>query len=1003
MAASRLFADDPGPCPRHAACGRADLLRVLAAAGPQARDWLAAQLGYEALRPEPAPRDDVPPSAPSRPPVPTDAGRPGDPLPPREPLRAWLYAVVDRQELRPADPSTAPTAEDAADAAPPDDVPALTAADLQSAGQPGPEPQPLVPDRRLARFLRRCLRRPGPSQRLDVGRWVQAVAQGRTPRRLPTQRLPGWHHGSALVIDGSAAAQVVSHDLHHLLHLAWRGSAGQVALYWCDAQGDWWQLRQPNGSGGGRGSGSAGLPWQPSSARQARRHRHWLLVSPGGAATRPWAGLGLAAAALAGGGSAQALVLNPHVPRSDPGSDPGSGPSHWPFGLRLCTWDHGASLLPRRPAAAGEADEAASSGVPILLQALSLAVRVEPALLRAVRLALGLPVAVEVDFWRHEDVQTSPLAAQIQPLRMAHYRSEAARHLPLAQRQRVARLVAEQHRHASPLIRHEEAVLAADLAPGAWSAEQAQATQRFWQGTARLLRDAPTSEAAQSLSRYVGRTEGRAHAGLWAADTGLAETWVRAMRERVQAGAALPAGLPASVVRQVLDDSADHGPFESRSLVQRGQTLCAPNGAHWFYMDTTTRFTLGELRQVPRGAGLVVQAAGLSRYVPLPDGRPTPLLQLNGPGPWVIESPRERLTVAAVDPSLAQADRWALEWGRDRHGLYALAPSPWGEPAKLYRLDEPDADGECFRPVSGDPEQAAPGCSMRVGADARYGLWAEIVVGPAVQRLRWIEPGRFRMGSPDSEPERFDNEGPQHEVTLTAGFWLADTACTQLLWEAVTSDNPSHFRDSRRSLGTVHPNSPLGAADLPVEQVSWNDVQGFLMSLKRVLPRCVPGLPTEAQWEYACRAGTQTPFSFGLQITTGHVNYRGDAPYAGGAWGFDRNRTVEVKRLPPNDWGLYEMHGNVLEWCADGLRTYTDQAQVDPMGARDDEAPSRVMRGGSWSGGARGARSAYRDAFAASMSSSYLGFRLMLAGPRRANAGDEAGWARPGPGAGQHA
>ena len=122
------------------------------------------------------------------------------------------------------------------------------------------------------------------------------------------------------------------------------------------------------------------------------------------------------------------------------------------------------------------------------------------------------------------------------------------------------------------------------------------------------------------------------------------------------------------------------------------------------------------------------------------------------------------------------------------------------------------------------------------------------------------------MGSPDNEPEREDDEGPQHQVTLTEGFWLADTACTQGLWLAVMGGkNPSRF---------------TGDPDLPVETVSWYDVQKFLAKLQAYLPAGVTAvLPTEAQWEYACRAGSSTAFSFGDNISTDQANYNGKYPY----------------------------------------------------------------------------------------------------------------------------
>lgn len=252
--------------------------------------------------------------------------------------------------------------------------------------------------------------------------------------------------------------------------------------------------------------------------------------------------------------------------------------------------------------------------------------------------------------------------------------------------------------------------------------------------------------------------------------------------------------------------------------------------------------------------------------------------------------------------------------------------------------------------------------------DDEFGLWADLSIAadpdPVSQRLRWVEPGTFLMGSPAGERERLDSEGPRHEVTISSGFWLADTACTQQLWQAVTGKNPSHFDDDPHN---------------PVEQVSWDDVQRFLRTLESLLPGCRADLPTEAEWEYACRAGTTTPFSFGKQIDPQRVNYDGNLPYAGAKKGLYRERTVPVKTFPPNPWGLYEMHGNVWEWCADAPRTYDGEPQRDPMGqvAGGDEA-RRALRGGAWSGGARGARSACRVARPPGSASGRLGFRLCL-------------------------
>ncbi|EXI82856.1 MAG: Serine/threonine-protein kinase pkn1 [Candidatus Accumulibacter appositus] len=244
----------------------------------------------------------------------------------------------------------------------------------------------------------------------------------------------------------------------------------------------------------------------------------------------------------------------------------------------------------------------------------------------------------------------------------------------------------------------------------------------------------------------------------------------------------------------------------------------------------------------------------------------------------------------------------------------------------------------------------------------RHGLYLDVDFAGVVQRFRWIEPGEFSMGSPDNEAERHSDEGPRHRVRLTAGYWLADTACTQALWQAVMGRNPSHFKDA-----------PLN----PVEQVNWDDVQAFLEKAQGMLPGVKVDLPTEAEWEYACRAGSETPFSFGATITPAQANYNGDRPYDGGAKGLSRNKTVPVKSFAPNDWGLYEMHGNVDEWCADGQRPYDGELHENPRGPEDREAP-RVVRGGSWFYAAGRLRSAYRDQWPRVYRSLYLGFRFSL-------------------------
>ena len=157
--------------------------------------------------------------------------------------------------------------------------------------------------------------------------------------------------------------------------------------------------------------------------------------------------------------------------------------------------------------------------------------------------------------------------------------------------------------------------------------------------------------------------------------------------------------------------------------------------------------------------------------------------------------------------------------------------------------------------------------------------------------------------------------------------------------------NHSNFKDVK---GTLR----------PVEQVSFDDVTEFLVKLNQLVPHGTLTLPTEAQWEYVCRAGTATPFSFGDTITTDDVNFDGNYPYGDSPKGEYRKKTVEVKSLPANRWGLYEMHGNVWEWCSDWYAEYSAEPQVDPPGPATGS--DRVIRGGGWSDSARYVRSAYR-------------------------------------------
>ena len=232
----------------------------------------------------------------------------------------------------------------------------------------------------------------------------------------------------------------------------------------------------------------------------------------------------------------------------------------------------------------------------------------------------------------------------------------------------------------------------------------------------------------------------------------------------------------------------------------------------------------------------------------------------------------------------------------------------------------------------------------------------------------WIRPGTFMMGSPSGEVDRESDE-KQHEVTLTQGFWLGKYEVTQEEWEDVMGNNPSHFTAFGKRA--------------PVEQVSWEDAKAFCQKLNEREEKAgrLPGgykysLPTEAQWEYACRAGTKTPFAFGNSLSSKQANFDGNYPYGGASKGPYLDKTVAVGSYSPNAWGLYDMHGNVWEWCEDSYGDYPSGPVTNPVGPASGSL--RVDRGGSWDNYAKYCRSAIRLRRPPSYRDYDIGFRLSL-------------------------
>jgi formylglycine-generating enzyme required for sulfatase activity/tRNA A-37 threonylcarbamoyl transferase component Bud32/DNA-directed RNA polymerase subunit RPC12/RpoP len=248
------------------------------------------------------------------------------------------------------------------------------------------------------------------------------------------------------------------------------------------------------------------------------------------------------------------------------------------------------------------------------------------------------------------------------------------------------------------------------------------------------------------------------------------------------------------------------------------------------------------------------------------------------------------------------------------------------------------------------PSAAPPTAPVLIPQQAKAVDRAKVITNSIGMKFAWIPPGTFQMGSPPGEAKRHDDE-TQHKVTLTKDFYLGVHEVTQAQWRAVMPNNlnPSYFKGD----------------NLPVETVSWEDCQEFCKKLSQMDGKRY-NLPTEAEWEYACRAGAQTAYSFGDDL-----NQLGDY-----AWYADNSglKTHEVGTKKPNSWGLYDMHGNVYEWCQDGYGPYQKEDIRDHQSSNNEDA--RVVRGGSWYFNMEGCRAAYRGRRAPGDRSNGIGLRV---------------------------
>ncbi|MGP0088519.1 MAG: formylglycine-generating enzyme family protein [Xanthobacteraceae bacterium] len=230
-----------------------------------------------------------------------------------------------------------------------------------------------------------------------------------------------------------------------------------------------------------------------------------------------------------------------------------------------------------------------------------------------------------------------------------------------------------------------------------------------------------------------------------------------------------------------------------------------------------------------------------------------------------------------------------------------------------------------------------------------------------------VPAGSFMMGSPSSEEHRDEDEGPQHQVTLSKPFAVGRFAVTFEEWDVCTADGGCKGYEPK--------DEGWGRGRQPVINVSWDDAKAYVTWLSRKTGKTYR-LLSEAEREYAARAGTETPFWWGVSISTGQANYEGTITYGGGAKGEYRQRTLPVDSFKRNPWGLYQVHGNVYEWVEDCYHDSYAGAPTDGSAWLSGDCSHRVVRGGSWFFFAWDLRAANRDEHAAFSRRNDLGFRL---------------------------
>jgi formylglycine-generating enzyme required for sulfatase activity/serine/threonine protein kinase len=345
----------------------------------------------------------------------------------------------------------------------------------------------------------------------------------------------------------------------------------------------------------------------------------------------------------------------------------------------------------------------------------------------------------------------------------------------------------------------------------------------------------------------------------------------------------------------------------------------------------------------------------------VPPARPKSTPQAKEPEPVVGPAPptSDRKSKGGGKDDTLERDVWQLMQALEANERMRKENGPPALPPAREKAPTPKEVGSA---AAGEVEEEFDYMRDGVRKQARRRVLTVEVAKDVELKLVRIPKGTFRMGSWDGEKGADYDEKPQREVQISRDFYLGMYEVTQAQYKAVTGGNPSAFAGER----------------LPVERVSWDGATMFCERLSRQLRRRV-SLPTEAQWEYACRAGTATPYHFGSKLNGDLANCDGMFPYGTDERGPRRNKTSPVGSYPANPWGLHDMHGNVWEWCRDYYSPYDNlKARLDPVQLERPVNGNRVARGGSWFAVANICRSASRDWLPPEGVSHALGFRVCV-------------------------